>query len=59
LGDEAGLAIAVETVGLGQALARDPTGDPELAIGREFEHRHTVIERVEHVGEIPGRIFRS
>jgi hypothetical protein len=57
--DEAGLAVAVETVGIEHALARDETGDPELAIGGEFEHRPTVIERVEHVGEIPGRILGS
>jgi hypothetical protein len=52
--DEAGLAVAVETVGSSQELARDTTVDPELAIGGELEHRPTATLRVEHIGELLG-----
>lgn len=50
--DDAGLAIAVETVGIGQEIARETAVDPELAIGGELEHRPTVTLRVEFVGEL-------
>lgn len=39
--DKAGLAVAVETVGSCQELARDTTLDPELAIHGEFERHRT------------------
>jgi hypothetical protein len=52
--DKAGLAVAVETVGNSQELARDTTVDPELAIRGELERHPTAALRVEHVGELPG-----
>ena len=56
--DEAGLAVAVEAVGIGQELARDPAVDTELAIGRELEHRLVDVGvRVELIGELAGRVL--
>ena len=52
--DKAGLAVAAETVGNSQQLARDTTVDPELATDRELEHCPTNTRRAEHVGELPG-----
>ncbi|KAG9078087.1 hypothetical protein FRC06_008539, partial [Ceratobasidium sp. 370] len=47
--DQAGHAIAVETVGNSQELACDTPVDRELAIRGELERRPTATLRVDHV----------
>ena len=58
---EAGLIVAIDTVGIGELLARGDTHDPELAIGGELEQRPTpgVVESVELVAKFSGSILGS
>ncbi len=53
--DQAGLAVAVEYIGVGEKLLGDDAADPQLTILRILESRPTVALRVHHRRQFLGR----